>query len=624
MISAETTDKCLEILIDLAVSSNQRFYSDPANVGEEQITQSNVSKLQSQHKPQQNFHNQSQLSKNISSKRNKLVKHAQKCRSKKSKKEVYQTLDAYAAMKKKEGEDEFARKQRKAEEEFRKDPNKYQKKLFQEEQDRVYPKFSFEEGVEYFKKQNEDPQKDKEYMRPSFLPKVPKKKITAKAMPEVDLETLKKVLNHKNAASAPGPDGIGNMYWKKLPAFHELIIILLNRCIREISFPTAWRNGNLVLIYKKGDPSLPKNFRPICLTSCLSKIYTSLLGRHLMSHMTSNKLFIGSQKGFMSEMSGCIEHQFSIEEVIKRIRRGNGRRAVLILTDLTNAFGTVRHSLIRFALDYYKFDDQFKSIIQDMYQRLSFNFKMDNQCAVIMQNIGVFQGDSLSAQLFNVVINLILTPLNHPDLRKNGACMVNRHRITTLAIADDVNLLANNKINAQKLLNVFKTAIEWTECLSPAPAKFGVIGYQKVERHIDTFFPELKYGDTVIPALGDEQGLFRVLGQQFPADGRPEHVQTFVKKKIEHLMKLIDDDPLPDNLKLLMYKDFFHYHARWPLMVHSLSIAWVKTELKSIVNRYLKSWTGAAHSMNEHLFYISCKENGLGLPDNVKFRDATY
>jgi hypothetical protein len=54
-------------------------------------------------------------------------------------------------------------------------------------------------------------------------------------MPEVDLETLKKVLNHKNAASAPGPDGIGNLYWKKLPAFHELVIILLNRCIREIS-----------------------------------------------------------------------------------------------------------------------------------------------------------------------------------------------------------------------------------------------------------------------------------------------------------------------------------------------------------------------------------------------------
>ena len=58
------------------------------------------------------------------------------------------------------------------------------------------------------------------------------------------------------------------------------LLHVINSCWAVKKVPTALKVGVLRLLGNKKaeeDPSLPKNFRPIALTSCIGKVFTSLL-----------------------------------------------------------------------------------------------------------------------------------------------------------------------------------------------------------------------------------------------------------------------------------------------------------------------------------------------------------
>lgn len=222
----------------------------------------------------------------------------------------------------------------------------------------------------------------------------------------------------KRNCAAPGPDGLFNIIFKKLPCLHDCLIILFDRIRVEKSYPQSLKHGRVVLVHKKNDPSLVKNFRPICLTDAISKIFTQYLVIHASRHMRFNNYMSKTQKGFLEDVSGCVEHQFLLEFSINKARKIGRSDVILVMTDLINAFGSVRHKLIEFALKHYHFSQDFIELILDMYKDLSISLKIQNESQVIPQKIGVFQGDPLSPILFDIVINMILEPLNYPQIVK--------------------------------------------------------------------------------------------------------------------------------------------------------------------------------------------------------------
>ena len=78
----------------------------------------------------------------------------------------------------------------------------------------------------------------------------------------------------------------------------------------------VWKIGAVKLIPKSTtseDPSNPAKYRPITLTSCVSKLYTSIIKRRLESYLLENH-FIDQQlqKAFLPGVHGCSEHQFKL------------------------------------------------------------------------------------------------------------------------------------------------------------------------------------------------------------------------------------------------------------------------------------------------------------------------
>ena len=54
---------------------------------------------------------------------------------------------------------------------------------------------------------------------------------------------------------------------------------------------------------------------------------------------------------------------------------------------------------------------------------------------------------------------------------------------------------------------------------------------------------------------------------------------------------------------------------RWQMQVSEMSEATIRNEIRPVVIRHLKKWTGMGHSCNTNILFISKKNHGLGLPD---------
>ena len=63
-------------------------------------------------------------------------------------------------------------------------------------------------------------------------------------------------------------------------------------------FPSEWKKGNIVLIYKKGAKQVLKNYGPVSLLPFCGKIFERLLFNEMFSFLLENKLVSPNKSGF--------------------------------------------------------------------------------------------------------------------------------------------------------------------------------------------------------------------------------------------------------------------------------------------------------------------------------------
>ena len=97
-------------------------------------------------------------------------------------------------------------------------------------------------------------------------------------------------------------------------------------------------------------PEKPGNFRPIALTSCIGKVFTSILKNTWMEFMLSNgylKTYV--QKAFMRNIPGCTEQFYKLMAAIQEAHRKH-KSITICWLELANAYESVHHGLIDFTL----------------------------------------------------------------------------------------------------------------------------------------------------------------------------------------------------------------------------------------------------------------------------------
>ena len=94
--------------------------------------------------------------------------------------------------------------------------------------------------------------------------------------------------------------------------------------------PKSWNEGTLIPLYKKGDPSLPASYRPICLLLAVKKV----VERTIASAVQTVFIHTRMQLGFYRKM----ETEMAIVQTIATMKGGNTWAAVL---DLKTAYDYV-------------------------------------------------------------------------------------------------------------------------------------------------------------------------------------------------------------------------------------------------------------------------------------------
>jgi len=125
---------------------------------------------------------------------------------------------------------------------------------------------------------------------------------------------------------------------------------IITECWRQKKIPDCWCRGATVLLYKKGDPDDPSNFRPITLQPVWYKVFSSVYSVAMLKFLNENNyLDRKTQKGFWRGTDGVTEHSELLSHMLKDAKKRQ-RSIIVTLRDLKNAFGSVHHNLMELAL----------------------------------------------------------------------------------------------------------------------------------------------------------------------------------------------------------------------------------------------------------------------------------
>ena len=114
--------------------------------------------------------------------------------------------------------------------------------------------------------------------------------------------------------------------------------IIYKSCLDRGKFLQEWKKAN-VLVHKKNDKQLVKNYRPISLLPICGKIFERILYNFQLNFLNQNDLISPAQSGFKPGDS-CINQLLSItHEIYHSMDEENEIRHVLI--DISNAFDMV-------------------------------------------------------------------------------------------------------------------------------------------------------------------------------------------------------------------------------------------------------------------------------------------
>ena len=112
-----------------------------------------------------------------------------------------------------------------------------------------------------------------------------------------------KQLQSLNPKKGAGSDQLSPALLKFLaPFINHILTKLFQYFYDKASTPYDWRLAHAVPIFKKGNKSDPLNYRPISLTSIISKVFEHIMSQDIHQHLNSNNILFKNQHGFRLNM----------------------------------------------------------------------------------------------------------------------------------------------------------------------------------------------------------------------------------------------------------------------------------------------------------------------------------
>ena len=174
---------------------------------------------------------------------------------------------------------------------------------------------------------------------------------------KINEDEVKSRLERLREDKSPGVNDLSPIVLKRISEeIAHPASILFSQSMNEGDVPLDWRSANVTPIFKKGSRNLPENYRPVSLTSQLSKVMESIIRDIIISHLDRHRLIRDTQHGFRKGRS-CTTNILEFLDMVTGVINQKGSVDVIFL-DFAKAFDKVPHRRLLAKLQAHGIDGQ--------------------------------------------------------------------------------------------------------------------------------------------------------------------------------------------------------------------------------------------------------------------------
>ena len=272
---------------------------------------------------------------------------------------------------------------------------------------------------------------------------------------EITERDIVRAIKNMNADSSPGFDKIYPKLVKNIaPYIIKPLHKIFTRSMHESTIPEDWLTSIIIPIFKKnGKPSLCSSYRPINLTSCVSKILERVIYQKMLAYLKSNNLISKAQHGFLAKKSTITNLLTCTYEWAKLLN--NKQPFDIVYIDYEKAFDKVPHPKLFYKLTKLGFGGQILAWLKMFITRRK-------QCVRVRNSYSNYEGvDSGVAQ------GTLLGPLMFLLYLSDVTSAINEESCSIILYADDSKIYGNCKMEEdchelnQNLLSLQDWCAKW-------------------------------------------------------------------------------------------------------------------------------------------------------------------
>ena len=228
---------------------------------------------------------------------------------------------------------------------------------------------------------------------------------------ELTASEVREVLLSLDPNKASGPDNIPGSLLKNTAAeIAPSLCKIFNLSLSHGVVPVLWKRANVTPVFKKDDPTLAENYRPISLLCIVSKVLERCVFNHCYPHFAP--LLYNLQHGFLRGKSTVTQLLEVYHDILGMV--AGGQEIDVIHLDLSKAFDRVPHDLLLTKLHRHGISGTalqwFEGYLSNRQQRVVLEGTFSDWLPVIS---GVSQGSILGPLLFLVFANEMPSYVQH-------------------------------------------------------------------------------------------------------------------------------------------------------------------------------------------------------------------
>lgn len=415
-----------------------------------------------------------------------------------------------------------------------------------------------------------------------------------------------KIIKSLKTKTSTGHDGISTKLLKSIaPGLINPLTLIINQSLITGIFPDTMKIAKVIPLFKKENPELVDNYRPVSLLCAISKVFEKTAYNQLYNYFKINNLFYNSQYGFRDEHSTELASIELIDRIFTDIDKK--KNPITVYMDLSKAFDTLDHKILLHKLKYYGINGAalswFDSYLSNRLQYVEID---SSKSSYLSLSTGVPQGSILGPLLFLIYMNDITESSSYfkfilyaDDSTLKSVINTNDKNVTTTETSLIINKeleRVNNWLAVNKLsLNVKKT-------------KFMV--FHTIQKVISPFVPDLKIGNVTLDRVKNFNFLGLTLNENMSWKPHTDIVANKISKYIGVMNRL--KRYLPSHILKTIYNSLIQSNLNYSLLAWGFNCG----RLKQLQKKAIRIIANAKY--NSHTEPIMKKLEILKLEDLFK------